>query len=67
MRLTKNMNLKQRFVIEDKKRVDSILNEIRNNLLDYYLDLNTIVELHKKYQHNKIDSAQMIAVQLIKL
>ena len=29
MRLKKNMNLKQRFVIEDKKRVDSILNEIK--------------------------------------
>ena len=32
------------------------MNEIRNALLDYYLDPNTIVELYKKYQHDKIDS-----------
>ena len=47
---------KKRVGTEDKKRVISILNIIRNNLLDYYLDPNTIVELHKKYQHNKMDN-----------
>ena len=47
---------KKRVGTEDKKRVISILNIIRNNLLDYYLDSNTIVELHKKYQHNKMDN-----------
>ena len=30
------------------------MNKIRNTLLDYYLHTNIIVELHKKYQHNKI-------------
>ena len=47
---------KTKVEIEDKKRVASILNEIRNALLDYYLDPNTIIELHKKYQHDEIDS-----------
>ena len=47
---------KEKVGIEEQKRVASILNEIRNNLLDHYLDPNTIVELHNKYQHNKIDS-----------
>ena len=47
---------KKRVETEDKKRVIIIFNIIRNNLLDYYLDSNTIVELHKKYQHNKMDS-----------
>ena len=42
---------------KDKKRIISILNIIRNNFLDYYIDSNSIVELHKKYQHHKIDSA----------
>ena len=42
--------------IEDKKIVISVLNTITNNLVDYCLDPNTIVEMHKKYQHNKIDS-----------
>ena len=32
------------------------MNEIKNNLLDYYLDPNTIVELHKIHQCNKKDS-----------
>ena len=30
------------------------MNKIRNTLLDYYLHTNIIVELHQKYQHNKI-------------
>ena len=33
--------------IENKKKVNSVLNEIRKGFLDYYLDPNTIVELHK--------------------
>ena len=32
------------------------MNEIRNNLLDYYLNPNAFIELHEKYQHNKIAS-----------
>ena len=35
--------------IEDKKRVVTILNRIKNNLLDYYLDLSTVVKLHQIY------------------
>ena len=33
--------------IENKKKVISVLNEIRKGFVDYYLDPNTIVELHK--------------------
>ena len=33
--------------IQDKKRVVNILNRIKYNLLDYYLNPNTIVELRK--------------------
>ena len=47
---------KEKVGIEEQKRVVSILNEIRNNLLDHYLDPNTIFELHNNYQHNKVDS-----------
>ena len=42
---------------EDKKRVISILNAIKNNLLGYYLHPYTIAELHKIYEHTKMDSA----------
>ena len=35
--------------IEDKKRVVTILNRTKNNLLDYYLDLSTAVKLHQIY------------------
>lgn len=42
--------------IEDKKILISVLNTITNNLVDHCLDPNTIVEMPKKYQHNKIDS-----------
>ena len=34
--------------IEDKKRVISILNAIKYDLLDYFFDPNTILEMHKK-------------------
>ena len=39
-----------------KENVFSILNRIRYSTLDFYLDSNTIVDLHKKYQGDKIDS-----------
>ena len=42
--------------IEDKKRVISILNAIKYDLLDYFLDPNTIIEMHKKFGRDKIDS-----------
>ena len=35
--------------IEDKKRVVTILNRVRNSLLDYYLDISTVVKLHQIY------------------
>ena len=41
---------------EDKKTVDSILNRIKYNFLNYYLNPNTIAELHKKRKHDKINS-----------
>ena len=39
-----------------KENVFSILNRIRYSTLDFYLDSNTIVDLHKKCQGGKIDS-----------
>ena len=38
---------KTKVEIENKKKVISVLNEIRKAFLDYYLDPNTVVELHK--------------------
>ena len=42
--------------IEDKERAISILNAIKYDLLDYFLDPNTIIEMHKKFGRDKIDS-----------
>ena len=44
---------KEKVRIEDKKGVISILYKTRKKIFDYYFDPNTIIELHKKYQHNK--------------
>lgn len=38
---------KTKIDIEDKKRVVSILNKVRNAFHNYYLDPDSTVELHK--------------------
>ena len=43
--LVKNYELETKIETEDKNRVVSILNKIRYNLLDYYIDSNTVTEL----------------------
>ena len=43
------MNPKQRLKLKTK-------NEIRNAFRNDFLDPNSIVELHRNYQHNKIDT-----------
>ena len=45
--LVKNYGLETKIETEDQKRVVSILNKIRYNLLDYYIDSNTVTELQK--------------------
>ena len=45
--LVKNYELETKIETEDKKRVASILSKIRYNLLDFYIDSNTISELQK--------------------
>ena len=45
--LVKNYELETKIETEDKKRVVSILSKIRYNLLDFYIDSNTISELQK--------------------
>ena len=45
--LVKNYKLETKIETEDKKRVASILSKIRYNLLDYYIDSNTVSELQK--------------------
>ena len=45
--IVKNYKLETKIETEDKKRVASILSKIRYNLLDYYIDSNTISELQK--------------------
>ena len=45
--LVKNYKLESKIETEDKKRVASILSKIRYNLLDYYIDSNTISGLQK--------------------
>ena len=42
-----NYEPKTKTEMEDKKRVVSILNKIRYSKLDFYLDLDTIADLHK--------------------
>ena len=42
--------------IEGKKRIISILNAIKYDLLDYYLNPNTIVEMHKTFGRDKGDN-----------
>ena len=53
-KVVEEKDTRKKVEFEDKKRVISILSAFRNNMLD--LDSNTIVELHEKHQHNKIDS-----------
>ena len=40
---------------DDKKKVVSILNEIKNSILDFYLHRETIFKLIKKYQPQRLD------------
>ena len=42
--------------IEGKKRIISILNAIKYDLLDYYLNPNTIFEMHKTFGRDKGDN-----------
>ena len=43
-----------------QKRVVSLLIRIKYSLVDYYLNLNTIVEFHKKCEDDKIDGIQKV-------
>ena len=45
--LVKKYEIEKKIETEDKKRVVSILRKIRYNLIDYYIDSNTISELQK--------------------
>ena len=45
--LVKKNEIEKKIETEDKKRVVSILSKIRYNLIDYYIDSNTISELQK--------------------
>ena len=47
--IMENYEPETRIEIEDKIKVVSTLNKIKINLLDYYLDSNTITEMQKKY------------------
>ena len=44
---------KKKVGTEEKKRVNTILNKLRNNLVDYDLDPNTIVRFHKNINMTK--------------
>ena len=50
------MNPIQKLGLKTKKRVVSISNKIKYDLLDYYFDPSVIVELHKNFGRDKIDS-----------
>ena len=45
--LVKKYEIEKKIETEDKKRVVSILSKIRYNLINYYIDSNTISELQK--------------------
>ena len=47
-RIAENYEPKTKVEIEEKKRVGNILNKIRNALIDYYLDLNTVFNCMNK-------------------
>ena len=47
--IIENYEPETRIETEDKIKVVSTLNKIRYDLLDYYLDSNTITEMQKKY------------------
>ena len=40
---------------ENKKKVVSILNEIRESILDFYVHYDSILELTKKYHSQRLD------------
>ena len=42
---------------ENKKRVVSILNEIRKSILDFYVHYDSIFKLTKKYHSQRLDKA----------
>ena len=50
------MNPIQKLGLKTRKRVVSISNKIKYDLLDYYFDPSIIVELHKNFGRDKIDS-----------
>ena len=52
----KNYEPKTKIEIEDKKTAGKIFNKNRDALFRYYLDPNIIAELHKTYQHSRVDS-----------
>ena len=54
--ILKNYEPKTKVELEGEKRIISILNKIKYNLLDFYLDPIIIVELYKSFKSNKIDS-----------
>ena len=47
-RIAEDYEPKTKVEIEEKKRVGNILNKIRNALIDYYLDLNTVFNCMNK-------------------
>lgn len=53
--IVERFKIKKNTEYNEKKRVDCILKKIRYSMFDFYLSLNAIVDLHKKYHHEKID------------
>ena len=54
--IVKNYQPETKVEVQDKQRIVSILNKIKYDSLDYYLDLSITFELHKSFESNKIDS-----------
>ena len=54
-RITDNYKPKTETKYEDKKRIVNILNSVKNSILDFYLNLETISKLTKKYQPQRLD------------
>ena len=54
--IVENYEPKTKGQLEEKKRVIYILNKIRLDLLDCYLDPKIFVELHKNFECDRIDS-----------
>ena len=54
-RIIDNYKPKTETEYEDKKRVVSILNKVKNFVLDFYLNRETILKLSKKYKPQRLD------------